>query len=154
MKTIETCPWCGLEVAFEESARLTARCPRCENFIGMAHVGPQPTVILRGDAPVGDIRLGAGSHTLGRRSERSRATVQLPVGDMYMSKCHAAVDVSVSAGTVRAIVSDAGSSNGTFVNEQRLAPGQRRQLAEGDRLRIGSTTLTVSINNHYSSHGL
>lgn len=147
MKTIETCAWCGLEIAFEETERLVTRCPRCENFIARAPESNQSTVVLRGDAPIGEIHLAAGSHTLGRRSDRSRASVQLPVADMYMSKCHAAVDVSFSAGMLRAIVSDAGSSNGTFVNEQRLAPGQRRQLVHGDRLRIGATTLVVSISH-------
>lgn len=145
MKTIEKCPCCGLEVAFEEAARRFTRCPRCENHIGMSVAGREAALILRGDAPVGEICLVPGSHTLGRSSERSRATVQLPVGDMYMSKCHAAVDVSVSGGMLQAVVSDAGSSNGTFVNEQRLMPGQRRQLEEGDRLRIGATTLTVTM---------
>lgn len=146
MKTIEKCPWCGLEVAFEEQARSQTRCPRCENNIGTRPVSRQSGVTLRGDAPVGEIHLSPGSHTLGRRSDRSRATIQLPVSDMYMSKCHAAVDVSISGGMLRAIVSDAGSANGTFVNEQRLTPGQRRQLTDGDRLRIGSTTLTVSLS--------
>jgi hypothetical protein len=40
-------------------------------------------------------------------------------------------------------INDLGSSNGTFVNERRLSPGEGRLLAPGDRIRAGATTFAV-----------
>jgi pSer/pThr/pTyr-binding forkhead associated (FHA) protein len=42
------------------------------------------------------------------------------------------------------LVRDDGSTNGTYLNEVRLAPNQPTPLRFGDRLRIGQTTLTVA----------
>jgi len=42
-------------------------------------------------------------------------------------------------------VEDAGSRNGTYVNEQRLPKGEQRQLHDNDRLRLGSITLVVKL---------
>jgi len=47
--------------------------------------------------------------------------------------------------TGQAFVEDDGSRNGTFLNEARLASGERRQLRDNDRLRLGSTTFVVKL---------
>jgi hypothetical protein len=44
-------------------------------------------------------------------------------------------------------VVDLKSTNGTFVNEQRV---ERRQLAEGDKLRVGDTTLEFRLQHRYN----
>ena len=46
-------------------------------------------------------------------------------------------------GALRVTVRDAGSSNGTFVNERRLAPMEEVDLYTGDELRMGNTSFSV-----------
>ena len=67
--------------------------------------------------------------------------VALP--DPSASSRHASIYADPSTG--QAYVEDDGSRNGTFLNEQRLNPGERRQLRDSDRLRIGSTTFVVKL---------
>ena len=43
-------------------------------------------------------------------------------------------------------IEDLGSSNGTFVNEQRIQPNTRREVASGDLLRIGQCILYIYFN--------
>jgi pSer/pThr/pTyr-binding forkhead associated (FHA) protein len=40
-------------------------------------------------------------------------------------------------------VQDLGSTNGTFVNDQRILPGQPVMAAHGDRIRFGGYTVHV-----------
>ncbi len=40
---------------------------------------------------------------------------------------------------------DDGSRNGTFLNDGKLNSGERRQLRDNDRLRLGSTTFVVKL---------
>ncbi len=43
----------------------------------------------------------------------------------------------------RVSVQDLGSTNGTFVNDQRLTPGQAQMVTHGDRIRFGGFTVRV-----------
>ena len=43
----------------------------------------------------------------------------------------------------RLTVQDVGSTNGTFVNDQRILPGQSVMAAHGDRIRFGGYTVNV-----------
>ena len=146
MKTIEMCPNCGLEVAFEESMRHAAICPRCENpvyprFITSSASAPLTLVSRCGLQP---IALACGTHTLGRKSAKSTATFQIDVPDLFMSKRHTQISVMEGiGGALRVTVRDAGSSNGTFVNERRLAPMEEVDLYTGDELRMGNTSFSV-----------
>lgn len=45
----------------------------------------------------------------------------------------------------RVVVEDAGSTNGTFVNDNPLAPSQRWELRDGDRVRFGLFDTIVKI---------
>lgn len=63
---------------------------------------------------------------------------QLVVSDAIVSSHHAQLR---SQGQGYEIV-DLGSSNGTFVNGQRLAPNAPCRLSSGDQIRVGSTTYT------------
>lgn len=50
-----------------------------------------------------------------------------------VSRHHAALDV----GTDTLMLTDIGSSNGTYLNGQRLTPNQPRVLRDGDEVRLG-----------------
>jgi len=61
----------------------------------------------------------------------------LPLSDSEMSSHHAEVGVSGES----AYVLDKGSTNGTFVNDERVEPDIPRTLKDGDVIKLGSTTL-------------
>jgi pSer/pThr/pTyr-binding forkhead associated (FHA) protein len=65
------------------------------------------------------------------------------INDASASSKHASVSADPSTG--QAFVQDDGSRNGTFLNEQKLNPGEQRQLHDNDRLRLGSTTLVIKL---------
>jgi pSer/pThr/pTyr-binding forkhead associated (FHA) protein len=85
--------------------------------------------------------LRSGRTILGRAGVESEADVSLQ--DASTSARHAIVQGDPATG--QAFVEDAGSRNGTFVNEQRLDKGVQRQLHDNDRLRLGSITLVVKL---------
>lgn len=69
--------------------------------------------------------------------------IDVALPDPSASSRHASIYADPSTG--QAYAEDDGSRNGTFLNEQRLAAGERRQLRDSDRLRIGSTTFVVKL---------
>jgi hypothetical protein len=73
--------------------------------------------------------------TMGRDTDN---TLPLP-DDTTVSRRHARIE-AVPEGSGFQIV-DEGSSNGTFVNGQRLTAGQPRTLAVGDEIQIGASRL-------------
>lgn len=82
--------------------------------------------------------LSATPFTIGREPTNS-----LVLEDSLCSRNHARiVKVTDSPGTVRYQLIDVGSSNGTFVGGQRLAPNQPFWLTPGNIIRIGSQEWT------------
>ena len=59
-------------------------------------------------------------------------------GDRYMSKDHAILTL----GSAALVLSDSGSTNGTFVNGARVT---RTVLQDGDELRMGESTFRVRL---------
>ena len=69
--------------------------------------------------------------------------IDIALQDASASSRHASIHADPATG--QAFVEDDGSRNGTFLNEARLASGERRQLRDNDRLRLGSTTFVVKL---------
>lgn len=94
---------------------------------------PPPTylIVLRGGNPGAMLPLGPGVNWIGRGSDN---TIQLP--EPTVSRQHALLQIEPDG---RAVLGDQHSTNGTFLNGTRLQPETRVALADGDRLRIGST---------------
>jgi FHA domain len=90
-----------------------------------------PALVVRGGPSAGERIEVAGEVELGRASSPALQE------DAEISRRHAVV----RSGDAGLEIEDAGSSNGTFVNEERIT-GARR-LAHGDRVRIGQTILEV-----------
>ena len=63
--------------------------------------------------------------------------------DMGVSRRHAHLRFDPKNNTIR--VADMQSANGTFVNGQKLHPGEVRVLRHGDRLRLGRLELAATI---------
>lgn len=106
--------------AARQPAAAPRRRPRLVVETGAGEIRPGQTFPIDGEMVVG----------------RSPAA-HLVVPDRFVSLRHARL--TVQDGTV--VVSDLGSRNGTFVNDERITSGAR--LGEGDRLRIGSVVLRL-----------
>lgn len=65
---------------------------------------------------------------------RSKLNSCIPICDLSISRCHAILDHEVGK---KFFIKDAGSRNGTKVNEQRLASLERRLLKDGDLIEFG-----------------
>jgi hypothetical protein len=87
--------------------------------------------------PFGPIPLGSSVITIGRAPDN-----QLALQDPQASSHHAEIRPE---GPAYSII-DKGSTNGTFVNEQRIAPQMPRILTAGERIRIGSTVFTYEMD--------
>ncbi|MBM2619855.1 FHA domain-containing protein [Actinoplanes sp. LDG1-06] len=96
--------------------------------------GPSRTVPL----PPPQVRIGRRSTSKGTHPE-----IDLSDDDPGVSHSHALLTLSVDGVW---LVSDVGSTNGTYINDdqQPLTAGQSRALADGDRVHVGAwTTLTL-----------
>lgn len=85
-----------------------------------------------------DFDFRAGRYKLGKAPREEPGASVVPLEDPYMSRDHA----SVTAGTAALILNDLMSTNGTFLNGERV---QRAFLKEGDAVRMGRTTLRVTL---------
>ena len=76
--------------------------------------------------------LGQGIFEIGRSSRSD-----LPIDQESISRHHA----RLSWDGLRHVIEDLGSTNGTFVNDKKIAPWVAASLTDGDRLGLGGTTL-------------
>ena len=77
------------------------------------------------------------------RSDPRTGTVDVALADATISSRHAVIHVDPVGGTIA--VEDTGSTNGTFVNDEHLGFSGRRDLRDGDHLRLGGFTTIVKI---------
>ena len=93
--------------------------------------------------PYGQTMVEANSHPYGIGRAQDN---QLVMSDARVSSHHAQLR---ALGQGYEIV-DLGSSNGTFVNEQRLLPNTPYRLSSGDQIRLGETTYTFDAGEQVS----
>ncbi|WFE30206.1 FHA domain-containing protein [Solwaraspora sp. WMMD791] len=86
--------------------------------------------IVNGPTPGASYRLSAGNRVIGRDTG-----LDITIDDVKVSRCHATIEV----GGGRTVLTDQASTNGTWVNELRIA--QPTELRDGDRIRIGGIEL-------------
>ena len=94
-------------------------------------------VLVKSDGSTKEFELGPLPITMGR-SDTCKVHVPLP----SVSRQHCKLDADEDE---ELIVSDLGSSNGTFVNGQRV---KRHELVPGDVLALGDVTFVVRIDGH------
>jgi hypothetical protein len=85
--------------------------------------------------------LHQGSNLVGRAGAVAGADLELP--HATVSSKHALFMVSAHPG--RVVITDFGSTNGTFVNDTALTAHEPRELRDGDRVRLGLFPVIVKI---------
>ncbi len=82
-----------------------------------------------------------GSTIIGRKE--SGPGLGLEIDHPTTSSRHATIYAAARPGRLK--VEDLGSTNGTYVNERRLEPGEHRPLEQGDTLRFGGFSVAVHL---------
>ena len=90
-------------------------------------------IVVAGGIPGTMVRLSERETSLGRSTN---CTFQ--ISDITVSREHASLFVD-NNGSVR--VRDDGSSNGTYLNGKRIRPQRLVELADGDRIQLGTTVV-------------
>ena len=140
------------------SGDLAASCPRCGTpardaaDVVCSNCGePLPTgrrrrispVVMRITFPTGNVDIPAGTSVLlGRDPAESLVAAAFARFD-NVSRRHATVQVDDDG---HATIVDEGSTNGTYVNDDRVLPGVEVRLVDGDRVRLAAdVTGSVSL---------
>jgi pSer/pThr/pTyr-binding forkhead associated (FHA) protein len=103
------------------------------------------TIVLRIAFPTGNVEVPAGTSVLlGRDPAESLVAAAFARFD-NVSRRHATIKVDDSG---HATIRDENSTNGTFVNNDRVLPGADVRLVDGDQIRLAAdVTGSVSIPN-------
>lgn len=115
----------GSGVAAATVSSATAKRPGAGNFVGTLGPVEGKRLTVPAGAPL----------TMGRDTDN---TLPMP-GDTTVSRRHARIEAVPNSASFQIV--DEGSSNGTFVNGQRLPAGQARPLAVGDEIQFGASRL-------------
>jgi len=100
------------------------------------------------DCPDRSFRLAGSQMRIGRRSVSRGLTPEIDLGgqpaDPGISRLHAVLTAQPDGGWA---VLDAGSENGTIVNNSEIPAGVPVQLRDGDRINLGAwTAITISVD--------
>lgn len=101
-------------------------------------------VVLRGMRIAVEYPLYNGRNIVGRFSDKPvdiDLTAQEPVDQIWCSRNHAAL----VADGASVYVEDLNSLNGTWVNGQKVLPGQPRVLKPGDVVQIGTVQMKFTV---------
>ena len=106
------------------------------------------------DDVIGDIMcdgrryaLAEGENIVGRQSQSSSATIQLPTSDMSMSRAHLRITVHrLKNGRIKVVLSDMRDAKKiqalpTYIDEEPLQPEDAYVLENGDRITLGKTRI-------------
>jgi hypothetical protein len=99
-------------------------------------------LVVRGLRPNWEYRIFEGRNVLGRADEKP-VDIDLqplePEERIWSSRQHAVITCDGSS----LWIEDLNTTNGTYVNESRVHPGERRPLRDGDVIQIGEVQLKV-----------
>jgi pSer/pThr/pTyr-binding forkhead associated (FHA) protein len=112
------------------------------------HVGPEAPRVLAGflvSFEGNDLGtfwpIYQGSNLVGRKDASDG--LNLEIDHPTTSSRHA--NLLASARPARLKIEDLGSTNGTFYKEEKLAPGTRVEVDDGDQIRFGGYTVLVKL---------
>ena len=128
---LASCPRCGTQVS--DAADVV--CSVCGEPLPTGrrrHISP---VVMRITFPTGNVDIPAGTSVLlGRDPAESLVAAAFAHFD-NVSRRHATVQVDDSG---HASIRDENSTNGTYVNDDRILPGMAVRLVDGDRVRLAA----------------
>ncbi|WP_215239383.1 FHA domain-containing protein [Dyadobacter helix] len=89
--------------------------------------------------------LKIGKNRIGRYSPDKPCEVMIKTNDTFMSRNHSVIEVKEKAdGKLIYIISDIGSTNGTFINAlRRLSEYDKIILLDGDTVQLGRTKIVL-----------
>jgi len=93
------------------------------------------SAVLRISFPAGNVEVPAGTSVLLGRDPAESLVAAAFDGCDNVSRRHALITVDDGG---RATIRDEGSTNGTFVNGDRLLPGVEVRLVDGDTIRLAA----------------
>jgi hypothetical protein len=130
-KTWDSCPYCAQAAQTGQPAAAAApKGNKTQAF--MVEGGGSMRQLLAWLVPIDGPQRGE-LYTLSQQSLiGTEPTCQVVLSDTYMSTKHAEIKVEKGAWIVR----DLGSTNGTYVNDQRIS---QRELVDGDFIRFGQS---------------
>jgi len=125
------CPSCGAPVS--DAADVV--CPTCGDALPTGQRRRISPVVMRITFPTGNVDIPAGTSVLlGRDPAESLVAAAFARFD-NVSRRHATVLVDDFG---HASITDENSTNGTFVNDDRVLPGTEVRLVDGDRVRLAA----------------
>ncbi|HEV2931571.1 MAG TPA: FHA domain-containing protein [Streptosporangiaceae bacterium] len=128
---LASCPRCGTPVS--DAADVV--CATCGEPLPTGRRRRISPVVLRITFPTGNVDIPAGTSVLlGRDPAESLVAAAFAHFD-NVSRRHATVQVDDSG---HASITDENSTNGTFVNDDRVLPGAEVRLVDGDRVRLAA----------------
>jgi pSer/pThr/pTyr-binding forkhead associated (FHA) protein len=151
VNTTLTCPHCAAEVKRDDLICFTcgANLPRnamdddtpaastvMQAYLRPDHrAGPISSTVLRLSFPTGNVEVPAGTTVLLGRDPAESLVAAAFAEFENVSRRHATVTVDDDG---HASIRDENSTNGTFVNGDRVLPGISVRLADGDVLRLAA----------------
>jgi FHA domain-containing protein len=109
--------------------------------------GAAPKLVVQRGLKIGEeYAIFAGENYIGRADEKPvdvDLTFQEPEERVWCSRQHALMVYDDSTGFLT--IEDLNSSNGTFVNRERVYPGQPRQLYVGNTVQIGTVHMKIKV---------
>ena len=128
---LASCPRCGTPVS--DAADVV--CNTCGEPLPTGRRRRISPVVMRITFPTGNVDIPAGTSVLlGRDPAESLVAAAFAQFD-NVSRRHATVQVDDSG---HASIKDENSTNGTFVNDDRVLPGAEVRLVDGDRVRLAA----------------
>ena len=110
-------------------------------------VGSKPKLVVKRGQKIGfEFPIYGGENYVGRADEKPvdiDLEDQEPPERVWCSRQHALIVYDEDAGKIT--LEDLNSSNGTYVNRERVYPGQPRQLYVNDTVQIGTVHLTLKV---------
>ena len=170
------CPKCGqtfIVTNKNDLPQVKIQCPACKGsltlqFSAQASPGPNhqaenydPNKTETGGDPkkyrIGHIVYGGreyplklGKNIVGRKAQSSSASIQIACNDMYMSRAHAAIDVTrLNNGMVKTVISNFKNKNSTTVNGQTVMEEDRMVLEDGSEIQMGKTVMKFIVPNKF-----
>ncbi len=109
--------------------------------------GAKPKLVVKRGQKIGfEFPIYSGDNYVGRADEKPvdvDLEDQEPPERVWCSRQHALIHFDEDASNIT--VEDLNSSNGTYVNRERVYPGQPRQLFVNDTIQIGTVHLTLKV---------